>query len=88
MAKHRLHHERFERLAAKASRAAPPCMVDQEDWEAPSWMSEADVPESDSAANASLVPDITGAPAVEWKAFFVNHLSFRGILCRLASSCR
>lgn len=36
-ARHRLVHDWFERLAAAASGAQPPCMSDAEDWEATRW---------------------------------------------------
>ena len=64
MARHKIKHERFTRLVAKMVRAAPPSSAALDEWESTNgWLDEADVPESDSAANLALMPDVACAPA-------------------------
>ena len=63
MARHKIKHERFTRLVAKMLRAAPPSSAALDEWESTNgWLDEADVPESDSAANLALMPDVACAP--------------------------
>jgi hypothetical protein len=63
MARHKIKHERFTRLVAKMLRAAPPSSAALDEWESTNgWLDEGDVPESDSATNLALMPDIARAP--------------------------
>ena len=62
MARHKIKHERFTRLVAKMLRAAPPSSAALDEWESTNgWLDEGDVPESDSATNLALMPDIARA---------------------------
>ena len=57
MARHKMHHERFARLAMKVEAGEPPCMSAAEDWEAGHrWMDELAPP----ADAAPLLPDNAG----------------------------
>jgi len=43
-ARHKIHHDWFERLAGRLLGAEPPCMSDAEDWEgAGGWAPEIDM---------------------------------------------
>ncbi|GBF92738.1 hypothetical protein Rsub_05107 [Raphidocelis subcapitata] len=61
-ARHRLSHERFERLAARLLGAEPPCMSDAEDWEgAGGWAPEIDALAEQAALQAPTPPMDPGA---------------------------
>lgn len=57
LARHKMKHERFNRLMAKMQRASPPSIstLDEES----GWLDEADVPESDASASLGIMPDVT-----------------------------
>ena len=55
MARHKMGHEKFARLAAKVTTADPPCMSDAEDWESQNgWMDELAPPPDTSSALPAL----------------------------------
>ena len=60
LARHKMGHDRFARLAAKVTLAEPPCMSEAEDWESQhAWMDElAPPPDTNSA-----LPSIPDAPS-------------------------
>ena len=65
MVRHKMKHERYSRLMAKMQRAAPPSIASLDDESTNGWLDEADVPESDSSATLSIMPDVTReAPAM------------------------
>lgn len=62
MAAHKMRHSRFQKLAGKMGKAAPPCMAGDADWRtSDGWLDETDVPESDSSLHAAAMPDFTRA---------------------------
>ena len=65
MVRHKMKHERYSRLMAKMQRAAPPSIASLDEESTNGWLDEADVPESDSSASLSIMPDVTcEAPAI------------------------
>ena len=60
MQRHKLHHEKFQRLAAKLLTHDPPCMSEAIDWESSNaWMDHLAPPPKPETLSSSL-PDAPG----------------------------
>jgi hypothetical protein len=65
--RHRLSHERFERLAGKFLSPEPPCCSDAEDWEdAGGWAAELDAAAEAAGYSQHPMPLDPGVLAHDW----------------------